>query len=156
MASLLTAQQISGAEALRQGGFDTYARQFVCFRTPTLTIIDQNLDYQYSYGLQPEGVDETDHISYTVQSGMFSGVVQYDNILNKLFSNPQGSRQENFRVVMDNGFARLKVLKEDYDNYIKDSQNIQLDGYNFTIFRTPRSHGVFAPKYYTLYLQFQN
>jgi len=156
MPSLLTAAQISGAEALRDMGFDTWTREFVVYKTPQVTIIDSDTNYNYSYGTQPEGQGTTDYTNYTIQSGIFSGCIQYADTLEKLFNNPQGSRNENLRIVMDNGWARLKVKKADFDNYIKDSEDFLLDGKNFAIFRTERPHGLFQPKYYTLYLQYKN
>lgn len=156
MPSLLSAAQISGAESLRDDIFSTFAREFVCYKTPQLTIIDSNLNYKYSYGIQPEGVDGIDYTAYNIQSGTFSGVVQYGDNLRRFFSNPQGVKNEDFRVVIDLGLARLKIRKADFDNYIKDTQSIILDGKNFSIAKTERPHGLFSPKYYTLYLQFQN
>jgi hypothetical protein len=156
MPSLLTAAQISGAEALRDAAFDTWARAFVIYKTPQITIIDSNTNYNYTYGTQPEGQGTTDYVNYTIQSGMFSGCIQYSDTLEKIFSNPQGAQSENLRIVMDKGLVRLKVKKADFDNYIKDSQSFLLDGKTFTLFRTERPHGLFQPRYYTLYLQYQN
>jgi hypothetical protein len=156
MASLFNAQQVSGLEAALSAVHDTYALPYVWYKTPQMTIIDSNMNYKFSYGIQPEGVGENDYVSYNIQSGIFSGVIQYADTLDKLFSNPQGSRGENFRITMDAGWVRLKVRKEDFDNFLKDTQTLMFDDRQFTIFRTERPHGIFAPKYYTLYLQYQN
>jgi hypothetical protein len=156
MPSLLTTGEKAELEAIREDGFLTWARPFVWFKTPQTIIIDSNTNYNFSYGIQPEGVGNTDYVSYDIQSGIFSGCIQYDNRLNQIFSNPQGSRNENFRITMDKTIVRLKVHKEDYDNFLKDTQSLTLDSKQYTIVDPPRPHGLFSPKYYTLYLEAQN
>jgi hypothetical protein len=156
MPSLITGDARTAYENAREDVFLTFAREFIVFKTPQVTIIDSNTNYNYTYGTQPEGQGTTDYVNYTVQSGIFSGCIQYRDHLDRFFSNPQGSRDENFRIVTDGRWCRLKVYKTDFDNYIKDSQVIQLDGKNFSIFEPERPHGLFSPRYYTLYLELQN
>lgn len=156
MSSLFTAAQQSGLESLRDAVFDTFARPIVAYRVENMTVLNSDLNYKYSYGLQPESIGGTDYTSYNIQSGVISGVIKYDNTLDKLFSNPQGSRDENFRVVTDAGFVRVKIRQADFETYIKNSTSIVFDGKNFSLYRTERPHGVFTPRYYTLYLQYQN
>lgn len=156
MPSLLTTGEKAELETIREDSFLTWAREFVWYKTAQTTIIDSDTNYKFSYGIQPEGVGDTDYASYNIQSGSFSGCIQYNNRLDQIFSNPQGSRNENFRITMDKTIVRLKVHKEDYDSFLKDTQTLTLDSKQYAIKDPPRPHGLFSPKYYTLYLEQQN
>ncbi len=155
MANLISAQLKASLEQARDDVFDSFCRPLIVFKTPEKTILSSDLNYSYSYG-NPDYENDADLVTYTPVSGQFDACILYDKSLEKLFANPQGSRNENFRVVMDDGLCRIKLRKPDYDTFIKDSIDIQFDGFNFVVVKTERPHGVFEPKYITLYLQFKN
>ena len=134
--------------------FLEFARSVIVFVTPDKTIINQNLNYSYSFG-NPESSDETDLVTYEPQSYTFNVCIAYNKTLEKLYANEQGSRKENFGLKFDNGDVRIKMKIADYE-LIKDSINFVFDGNNFESDKTPRPHGLFDPKYYTLYLKFKN
>lgn len=157
MANLITGQFRRNLESARDDVFDTFSRELTCFKTPEKTILDTSENYSFSYDAPDYSNDNAvDLVSYSGISGKFQTCIQYDKSLERLFANPQGSRPENFRIIMDDGMVRLKVKSGDYNDFIKDSVNIQFDGYQFEIFNTERPHGLFSPKYYTLYLKFRN
>lgn len=136
---------------------DTFSREIKAWKTPEKTILSSDENYSFSYDSPDYSNDNTrDLVTYSGISGSFMARIQYDKNLERIFANPQGDRGENFRLIMDDGFVRLKIKSGDYNEFIKDSINIQFDNYNFEIFKTERPHGLFSPKYYTLYLKFRN
>ncbi len=155
MPNLVSASLKSSLEQARDNVFDSFSRPLVAWKTPAKTILSTDTNFYYSYE-GPDYQNDTDLVEYTPVSGTFQACILYDKALERIFANPQGSRDENFRIVMDEGLCRVKLKKDDYDTFIKDSIDIQFDGYQFKIDRTERPHGLFNPKYYTLYLKFQN
>jgi hypothetical protein len=155
MPSLLTSSEKAELVAVRDDVFDTFSRPIVCWVNPEVTILSSDTNYNYSYN-NPDYQNSEDYVNYTPTSGQFQACILYKNELTREYANPQGSRDENFRLTFDNGDVRIKLKKEDYDNFIKDSINFNFDGFNFDLDKTPRPHGLFDPKYYTLYLKFRN
>lgn len=156
MPNLITGAEREAYEAARDDVFSTFARPIVVYKVDNMVILNSDLNYKYSYAIEPESMGSTDYVSYNIQSGIISGVVKYENQLDKYFSNPQGSRKENFDITTAAGLVRMKIRQADFDTYLKNSTSVVFDDKNFSIFRTERPHGLFSPKYYTLYLQFQN
>jgi len=154
MANLISDADRLVLEGLRDDVFDTFARPVVIYVTPDKTVINQNLNYSYSFS-NPESSDETDLVTYEPQSYTFNVCIAYNKTLERLYANEQGSRKENFGLKFDNGDVRIKMKIADYE-LIKDSINFVFDGNNFESDKTPRPHGLFEPKYYTLYLKFKN
>lgn len=155
MASLLTNSEKAELEAVRDDIFDTFARSITCWTTPEKTILSSDTNYNFTY-MGPDGDSDTDYVEYQPNSGTFMACINYDKKLERYFASPQGTRDESFRLIFDNGTVRVKLKKEDYDNFIKNSINFQFDGYNFDLDKTPRPHGLFDPKYVTLFLKFRN
>lgn len=155
--NLITGQFKDNVEAARDNVFDTFSREILVWKTPAKTILSSDENYSFSYDNPDyDNLNTTDLVTYSGISGSFMACIQYDKSLDRIFSNPKGSRDENFPITTDDGMVRLKVKSGDYNSFIKDTVNIQFDGYGFRIFRTERPHGLFSPKYYTLYLKFEN
>lgn len=154
MANLISSSARLIYEQARDDVFDTFSRPCIVYVTPEKTIISQDLNYSFSYS-NPESQDDTDLVTYEPIRYVFDVCVLYKKELTQLSANKQGSREENLGLQFDNGDVRIKIKKEDY-NLIKNSINFEIDGDNFYVDKTPRPHGLFEPKYYTLYLKFKN
>jgi hypothetical protein len=155
MASLLTEGEKAELEAVRDDVFATFCREITCWVTPETTVLSSDSNYNYTY-LGPDGDSSGDYVEYTPTSGTFQACINYDKKLERYFASPQGTRDENFRITFDDGSVRIKLRKEDYDSFIKDSINFKFDGFNFDLDKSPRPHGLFDPKYVTLFLKFRN
>jgi hypothetical protein len=155
MPSLLSDSIKTQAESLRSDIFDTFARPIVVSTTPTKVIISTDENYNFAYE-NPDGVGQEDYVEYTPKSATIQACIQYDKSLDRLFANKFGSANEDIRITTNDGYVRVKISKADYDEYIGDAINFQFDGWDFERDRTPRPHGMFAPKFYTLFLKFKN
>ena len=155
--NLITGQFRTNLEDARDSVFDTFCRTITCYKTPIKTILSTDDNFSYSYSSPDyDNTNSSDLVQYTPVSGKFQACVQYDKNLERLFSTPTRDNKEGVTLSKDDGLVRIKVKSGDYQTFIKDGIDFQFDGYLFKQFRTERPHGVFSPKYYTLYLKFQN
>ena len=152
MANLISTGLKASLEDARDSIFDSFSRPIVCWKTPEKTILSTDQNYNFAYDNPDYSNDNTaDLVTYSGISGQFMACITYNHSLDPTFST-----QGNFSIAKDNGLTRVKVKSGDYNTFIKDSIDIQFDSYNFKIIKTERPHGVFSPKYYTLYLEFQS
>jgi len=157
MANLIPSQLRSITEQARMDVFDSFSRKIVVFVTADKVTLDTDLNYNFSYDSPDYGTDNQNNVvQYIVNSGSFDACILYENRLDRFYSNPDGSRDEKFRLTYDGGNVRIKLKKEDYNNYIKDAINFSFDGYNFELDKTPRPHGLYTNQIYSLYLKFKN
>lgn len=154
MPSLISDIEKQHYESARDNVFDTFSRPFIAFKTPEKIIINSDLDYKYSYG-GPDGEENEDFVEYIPESREFNACIFYSKELELLFANNLGNRGEDLRLTMKEGLVRLKIKQDDW-NFLKDAIDYEFDGYKFDKYKVERPHGLFAPKYFTLYLQFKN
>ena len=144
-------------ESGRQNIFDSFSRTVVAYRTPQKTILDTTNNFSFSYDNPDYSNDNTqDLVSYSGISGSFQACIQYDKDLEKLFASPTRNSKESLGIIKADGLVRMKISSGDYNTFFHEAIDIQFDYYDFQIFKTERPHGLFSPKYYTLYLKFKN
>jgi len=155
MPNLISSGLLFNLEASRDDVFDSFAINIVVFRTPIKTIINSDVNYSFSYE-SPDYQGSDDYVNYTPVSGVIPANILYDKKLDRIFSNSMNQSSEDFGLILDQGLVRIKIKKTDYDIYMQGVIDYQLDGNHFSLYQTPRPHGVLSPKYYSLYLKFKN
>jgi len=154
MPSLISDAEKLVYESVRDDIFDTFARQIFLNLTPDKIIISTTGNYFESYN-NPDYQDDTNLVTYTPKTTGIMACVSYDKTLEKYFSNKNGTEDESLRLIYDAGMVRVKIKSGDYPLF-KNTINYKFDGYNFSLQRMERPHGLFDPKYYTLYLSKDN
>jgi hypothetical protein len=134
---------------------DTFSRPILVYKTPETTIVSTDTNYNYFYD-GPDANTGSEYVEYTPVSGIVNARIQYDKTLEKYFASAKGKEYQDFELVGDAGMVRLKINSGDYSTYFADAIDIQFDGFQFENFRTQRPHGLFSPKYYSLYLRIKN
>jgi len=146
MPSLLSQAEKDAYSLPFQDLHDTFSRQIVYFKEPDKVVISTDVNYNPYY----DNIDES--VEYIFQSGVISARILYNKDVNQDYSTPLGGNKESFRYVSPDGFARIKIRKEDYAVF-EDAINITFDGLEFENEKTPRPHGLFQPNFLTLYLK---
>lgn len=145
MPSLITQEQKDIYSDILNDLHDTFARAIVFYKEPEQMILSSDPNYNPYY-------NNSRNIQYVQESGIIGGRILYNKQLEKNYSTPEGGEDSSFRFVAPDGFVRVKIRKEDWEIF-KDVTDITFDGLHFENYKTPRPHGLFDVKYYTLYLK---
>ena len=131
---------------------DTFARDIVVWKKSAQTIVSQNENFD---AFSDQGISQ---IAYVTESKTFKACIKYID-RQKLESelNPGDGNASQVVLPMTETFqlARIKVNLEAYNYILSGAEKILLDGdsFEYILYTTARPHGLFSPKYYTIYLQ---
>lgn len=155
MASIFNNEEKVLFESLRDDVFDTFSRSIFIAKTPKEVIISSDTGYNFSYNA-PDSQGNNDYVEYIPVSGVVQACLLYNKKQIREYANPKGSQKESFRIIFDDGDLRVKFKMQDYLDYAKDAINFQVDNQYFVTDTAPRPHGLFEPKYMTVFLKHKN
>ena len=127
---------------------DTFARPIVVWTTPEEIYASTDPAFNPFLDREPATV------TYVPKSTVIRARVLY-NKAQELQKSSGGVESQQIRVKQDLGEVRIKIDIADYSIF-ENFEKIQFDGFTFDIDASPRPHGVFDPKYYTLFLKRSN
>ena len=109
------------ADLLLSNAPASFAEEIVVFKNPLETVSDES-SYNFAFGGQ-QG-----EISYTPQSGVFMGTVEYNDQQDNQYIkyNPADAL-----VAQPKGYVRLSLSGSAAREFLRDAQVIKLDGMNF-------------------------
>lgn len=139
----------ANAEALLQDVHDTFARDIIVWKKAKEIVISTNPKHNFMFQSSPNNT-KVEHIPV---SGLFKARVLYgDSQKKNPISSPGREGEDQIGLTMPQGTVRLKIDNSGY-NFVKDATRITLDGSVFEIDSDPRPHGLFEPKFTTIYLK---
>lgn len=137
---------------------DIFKRPFLIYRQSERVVMSENLNYNFVYGDNQPNSPTTEYI---VHSGVFCARIWYmpgmsankeaqtTSTSDREFS-ARGEPQLRFRN--DKNYVRLKLDVTGY-NFINGAKTVEIDNNNFNFFTAYRQHGLFAPEFWTLWLE---
>jgi len=125
---------------------DTFARDIYAYKEAKKVVLSQDLSFHGLYG----NVNGEKKVQNVPQFKKFKARIFYPDRQSE--ENIGASVGSQIKVESPQGEVRIKIDKDGYD-YIKDALRIEFDERRFVINRDVRPHGLFSPKYYTLYLK---
>jgi len=141
--SLLTSGEKTILQAQIGNIHDTWKRQIVAYKTPDVTIISSDTNYNFAF--------KTNQESTTVQNVPVSGTYNV-----RIFQPTSRNDFEKAVVLTDiplsqiKGAVRLK-MEDDAWTFIKDSIKVVIDGETYDRMTEDRHHGLFTPEYHTVW-----
>ena len=128
---------------------DTWKRSVTFYKTPEEVVISTNPDHNFLFGNAPSNTQ----IQSIQQSGVFDVRIFYDK--RQMISPFSEGNKNEVKLFLYEGEVRLKV-QEDAHVFLKDTERVVFDDYQFVISRAERPHGLFDAEFYTYYLRRTN
>lgn len=145
MGSLISDSDKSDIEKVIDSMHDTFAREIYAYKEAKKVIISSS-SFHGLYS-NVNGEQQTENVP---QFQTFKARIYYPDRQRE--DSVGGDVDMQIKVERPQGEVRIKIDQDGY-NYIKDAKRVEFDGRRFIINRDVRPHGLFAPKYYTLYLK---
>jgi len=123
---------------------DTFARPIIIYKIPIKTVISSNLNYNFAYGNEQEGMD----VVYTPVSGIFQARISWldPSALNGF---------KEIKEEIHGNVVKLKVKKDVFD-FLDNAQRVEIDGRTVQFFGSSQPHGLFGIDFYNMFYEESN
>ena len=145
MASLISDSDKSDLEKVINSMHDTFARDIYAYKEAKKVVVSTSRFHGLYSNVQ--GEKKTENVP---QYEKFKARIHYPSRQDE--ENVGGDVDMQIKIERPKGEVRIKIDQAGYD-YMKDAKRVEFDGRMFIINSDVRPHGLFTPKYYTLYLK---
>jgi hypothetical protein len=131
---------------------DTFKREIVVYKSPNKIIVSSDPNYN-PFDSNNQNIFNPEN--EWVQSKFYARIL-YRNYQDGPYMTPYvgGTLDEaQAKLRSAEGIVRIKIHKNDYENFIKEAKKIEFDGFMFLVETLERPHGLFNTQYYTYYLK---
>jgi hypothetical protein len=144
MADLLSSDQKLAYRNVFNDIHDTFAREIIIFKIPKRTVISSNLNYNFAYSSQQDGLE----VTYTPVSGIFMARIAWldPSTLNGY---------KDIKEEVHGNIVKLKVKKDVFD-FLDNAKHVEIDGRSVQFFGSSQPHGLFGIDFYNIYYEETN
>ena len=141
MASLVSDAQKLAYSNVFNDIHDTFARPIIIYKIPIKTVISSNLNYNFAYGNEQEGMD----MVYTPVSGIFQARISWldPSSLNGF---------KDIKEEVHGNVVKLKVKKDVFD-FLDNAEHVEIDGRSVQFFGSSQPHGLFNIDFYDMFYE---
>jgi hypothetical protein len=149
--SLISAADKASLHSVMKSLAETWEQDIVVYLMPEKTVISQDPNFNiFQANSQNIFNPENDPIKYTVKARILYNKDQAYPLTSPYVGGELDTAQ--LKLNVSESLTRIKVNESGY-NVLKDSKVIELDGFQFTIDKLERPHGLFNRDYFTFYLK---
>jgi hypothetical protein len=146
MPSYLNSDERKQYEEVMQNMHDTFARTIYAYKESLKLIVSTDPNFNFLY-------NNVKGVSQSIRKSQFKPIkarISYMDKQNEITYDAQVDSQ--IKVTQNIGEVRIKVDQEG-NGYFKDAKRVEIDGRLFFKITDVKKHGLFAPKFFTYYLQ---